>query len=67
MEPMTPTEHAAFKNRVLRAMLSNKDKIGVGSDEQVMITWLDLLKTPSIRNSAWPHEALSGDEQRFDG
>ena len=59
-------EHTAFKARILRAFMRHKAECGLGDDEMVMIAWPALLKVPSIRNSQWLHQALSG-EERLDG
>lgn len=64
---MTPAEHRAFKARLLRAFMANKDKLGLGDDEQVLIAYRALLAAPSIRNSQWLHDALRGEEPRLDG
>ena len=47
--------------------MANKDKLGVGDDEQVLIAYAALLKVPGIRNSQWLHDALRGEEPRLDG
>ena len=46
---MTPAEHRAFKARLLRAFMANKDKLGLGDDEQVLIAYRAL---PQRRASA---------------
>ena len=69
----TPTQalcrfpHAAFKGRLLRALMQHKEECGLGDDSQVMISYLALLKVPSIRNSPWLYEALRGEERLLDG
>ena len=44
---MTPAEHRAFKARLLRAFMANKDKLGLGDDEQVLIAYRALLAAPA--------------------